>query len=34
MAVDQSALLELLEMLKAADVDEWIRLAAQNVYLC
>jgi len=32
MAMDQSALLELLEMLKAADVDERIRLAAQNVY--
>jgi len=32
MAMDQSALLELLEMLKAADVDERIRVAAQNVY--
>ncbi len=32
MAMDKSALLELLEMLKAADVDERIRLAAQNVY--
>ena len=30
-AVDESALLELLEMLKAADVDDRIRVAAQNV---
>jgi len=32
MAMDQFALLELLEMLKAANVDERIRVAAQNVY--
>ena len=32
MAMDQTALLELLEMLKAADVDERIRVAARNVY--
>ena len=32
MAMDQSALLELLDALKAADVDERIRLAAQTLY--
>ena len=32
MAMDQSALLELLEMLKAADVDDRIRVAAESVY--
>jgi len=32
MAMDQSALLELLEMLKVAGADERIRLAAQNMY--
>jgi putative transposase len=32
MAMDQSALLELLETLKAADVSDRIRLATQNLY--
>ena len=32
MAMDQSVLLELLEALKAAGVDERIRLAAQSMY--
>ena len=32
MAMDQSALLELLEALKAAGVDERIRIAAQSMY--
>lgn len=32
MAMDQSALLELLEALKAAGVDDRIRVAAQNMY--
>ena len=32
MAMDQFALLELLEMLKAADVDGRIRVEAQSVY--
>ena len=32
MAMDQSALLELLEALKAAGVDERVRIAAQNMY--
>jgi transposase-like protein len=32
MALDQSALLELLETLKTADVDERIRLAATTIY--
>ena len=32
MAMDQSALLELLDALKAAGVDERIRLAAQTLY--
>src|SRR5579884_561253 len=32
MALDQSALLELLEALKAADVDDRIRRAAQTIY--
>lgn len=32
MAMDQSALLELLEMLKAAEVDDRIRVAAESVY--
>ena len=32
MAMDQSALLELLEALKAADVDDRVRLATQNLY--
>jgi hypothetical protein len=32
MALDQSALLELLEALKAADVDERIRQAATTIY--
>jgi transposase-like protein len=30
--MDQSALLELLEALKAADVDDRVRLATQNLY--
>ena len=32
MATDQSALLELLDALKAADVDDRVRLATQNLY--
>ena len=32
MALDQSALLEVLEALKAADVDERIRSAATTIY--
>ena len=32
MALDQSALLEVLEALKAADVDDRIRAAAQTIY--
>jgi len=32
MAMDQSALLELLEVLKAAGVDERVRIAAQSMY--
>ena len=32
MALEQSALLELLEVLKAADVDERIRSAATTIY--
>jgi len=32
MAMDQSALLELLEALKAAAVDERVRIAAQSMY--
>ena len=32
MAMDQSALLEVLEALKAADVDERIRAATQTLY--
>ena len=32
MAMDQSALLELLEALKAAGVDERVRMAAQSMY--
>lgn len=32
MAMDQSALLELLDALKAAEVDDRIRLATQNLY--
>jgi len=32
MALDQSALLELLEVLKAADVDDRIRQAATTIY--
>jgi hypothetical protein len=32
MALDQSALLELLEALKAADVDDRIRQAAATIY--
>lgn len=32
MALDQSALLELLDVLKAADVDERIRQAATTIY--
>ena len=31
MALDQSALLELLESMKAADVDQWIRSAAATI---
>jgi putative transposase len=31
-ALDQSALLEVLEVLKAADVDDRIRRAAQTIY--
>jgi len=30
--MDQSALLELLEVLKAAGVDERVRIAAQSMY--
>ena len=32
MALDQSALLELLEALKAADVDDRIRTATETLY--
>ena len=32
MTLDQSALLELLEALKAADVDDGIRTAATTIY--
>ena len=32
MAPDQSALLEVLELLKAADVDDRIRQAATTIY--
>ena len=32
MALDQSALLEVLEALKAAEVDDRIRLAAETIY--
>jgi hypothetical protein len=32
MALDQSALLEVLDALKAADVDDKIRLAAETIY--
>jgi transposase-like protein len=32
MALDQSALLEVLEVLKAADVDDRIRQAAETIY--
>jgi len=32
MALDQSALLEVLEMLKGGDVEERIRQAAQTIY--
>ena len=32
MALDQSALLEVLDALKAADVDDRIRQAAQTIY--
>jgi putative transposase len=32
MALDQSALLEVLEALKAADVDERVRQAATTIY--
>ena len=32
MAMDQSALLELLDALQAADVDDRVRLATQNLY--
>ena len=32
MAMDQSALLEVLEALKAADVDERVRAATQTLY--
>ena len=32
MALDQSALLEVLEALKAAEVDDRIRQAAQTIY--
>ena len=32
MAMDQSALLELLDALKAADVDDRVRLATQTLY--
>jgi putative transposase len=31
-ALDQSALLEVLDALKAADVDDRIRQAAQTIY--
>ena len=34
MALDQSALLEVLEALKAADVEDRIRQAAQTIYRC
>ena len=32
MAVDQSALLEVLEVLKVADVGDRIRIAAETIY--
>jgi putative transposase len=32
MALDQSALLEVLEVLKAAEVDDRIRQAAETIY--
>ncbi|HKO83768.1 MAG TPA: transposase, partial [Actinomycetota bacterium] len=32
MALDQSALLEVLDALKAADIDDRIRTAAQTIY--
>ena len=32
MALDQSALLEVLEALKAADVDDRVRSAAARIY--
>jgi putative transposase len=32
MALDQSALLELLEALKAADVDDRVRAATETLY--
>ena len=32
MAMDQSALLELMEALKVAGVDECVRIAAQSMY--
>jgi len=32
MAMDKSALLELLEALKAADVDDRVRMATQHLY--
>ena len=32
MALDQSALLEVLEVLKAADVEDRIRQAAETIY--
>lgn len=32
MAIDESALFELLEVLKAADVDDRVRQAAQTIY--
>jgi putative transposase len=32
MALDQSALLEVLEALKAADVGDRVRTAAENIY--
>jgi len=34
MALDQSALLEVLEVLKAAEVDDRIRQAAETTLLC
>ena len=32
MAMDKSALLELLDALKAADVDDRVRMATQHIY--